>query len=204
MKVFRFSKKAVCLFVSIVYVLSTPVSIEAVSSFGITPPYVIGSDLEPGSVHTQKIYIVRRDASKDLTAEIVSNVPGADHWLSIDKGNTFTIPAGESKFPVFVEVRVPQTVSAGTYDGSLHFEVRATEGDGQSGMISVGLRARALVSLEVVKDGEDVQELGQVAGVVYSDIIIRWFIGVLLLFSIILIIYITRKKMLFASNKDKV
>ena len=194
MKVFRFSKKAVCLFVSIVYVLSTPVSIEAVSSFGITPPYVIGSDLEPGSVHTQKIYIVRRDASNDLTAEISWNVPGADGWLSIDRGESFTIPEGMKRFPIIVEVRVPEVVSAGKYEGSLEVEVMSSDEVSSSGMISVGLRTRAIVRLSVLKDGVDEQLPDQVAGVFFAGYTQGLFWLSIIILLLMTSIYFSRKK----------
>ncbi len=178
----------------IVFFYTTPLA-YAVGSFGITPPYVINQNLEPGSVHEQIVYIVRRDASKEIMVEIVSNVPGADSWFEIDAGNSFPIPAGENKYPINVTVTVPDEVSAGTYTGVLQVAVRAIEGEGDSGMISVGLRARARVDLNVLYDGVGAQQGNrQTATALFSGVIIGWIVTLAVLLMLIFLIFYSRRK----------
>ena len=66
----------------------------AYAGFGITPPYVNNQRLTRGSVFQQKIDLVRSDPTDDLSATITMNVPGAQQWISIDRGMEFTMPAG--------------------------------------------------------------------------------------------------------------
>ena len=159
--------------VAAIWLFCAPVVVQAVGSFGITPPYVINYELEPDTVHEQRIFIVRRDPDKDLEASIRWEVPGADTWLTIDRGQTFTLPAGEQRVPMIVRVEVPTDVQAGQYTGVLEVEVHGTDEQTRSGMIAVGLELSAEVDLRVVRDGE-VAPTGQVAGVFFSGLIPQW------------------------------
>lgn len=171
--------------------LVVPQPVVAVGSFGITPPYVINHELEPGDEFEQRIFIVRRDASKELQADISWDVPGADNWFTIEQGETFILPAGEQRVPMDVKVTVPEAVAAWQYQGHLQVAVRASEQEAQSGMIAVGLRARAQVDLTVVRDGAVDTPSEQVAGLFFAGLMSGWIWSglalVLLLFFVLLL-----------------
>lgn len=167
-------------------------SVDAVGSFGITPPYVINDSLEPGSVHEQRIFIVRRDASKELQADITWNVPGAEGWVTIDRGDSFILPMGEQRVPMTVRVEVPEDVTAGTYQGTLQVAVGAPDETEQSAMIAVGLRARATVDLTVLFDGVSEQPNSLVAGAIFSGLIAHWYWGLLSLFLLLFFVVVLR------------
>ena len=176
--------------------LVVPQPVLAVGSFGITPPYVINHELEPGDEFTQRIFIVRRDASKELQADISWSVSGADSWISVDQGQTFILPAGEQRVPMDVRVVVPEAVAAWQYQGYLEVAVRASDREAQSGMIAVGLRARAQVDLTVVRDGEVDRPSGQLAGALFSGIQATWLGGGMALVFLLLLLLVLRSKTL--------
>ena len=179
--------------------LAAAASVYAVESFGITPPYVNNQELEPGSVHEQRIFIVRRNASKAMQVNVEWDVPGADGWITIDPGHDFVIPAGEQKYPMTVTVTVPESVSAGSYQGRLQVAVQGVGGreDG-SGMIDVGLRARAQVDLQVLSDGRSAGIGGQMASVFFAGLLSSWvWAGLALVVSVILFVLFLRAKWLW-------
>lgn len=147
-----------CFILSVEYV-------SAVGSFGITPPYVNNENLERGSVHEQRIFIVRRDPNKELQATITWDAPGANNWISIDRGSSFLLPEGEQKVPIIVRVNVPEDASSGSYQGSLQIAVTDPDlGQEQSGRISVGLQARANINLQVVGTDQENEESNFLSG----------------------------------------
>ena len=176
--------------------LALPQSVLAVESFGITPPYVINHELEPGEIFEQRIFIVRRDASKELQADISWEVPGADGWLTIDQGESFVLPVGEQRVPMVVRVMVPEDVRAGEYQGTLEVSVRVPEQAAQSGMIAVGLRARAQVDLHVVRDGQGSNGSDQVAAALFGGMVFGWVGGGLAIVFLGLLLLLVRSKWL--------
>lgn len=173
-----------------------PQSALAVGSFGITPPYVINHELEPGDEFVQRINIVRRDASRELQADISWNVSGADGWFTIEQGESFILPAGEQRVPMDVRVVVPEAVAAWHYQGHLEVAVRASDREAQSGMIAVGLRARAQVDLRVVRDGAVERQTGQVAGALFSGSGAAWLGGGVAIIFLLLLVLTLRSKVL--------
>ena len=122
------------------------------AGFGITPPYVRNDRLTAGSVFTQEILLVRGDPVEDLKAEITVNVPGADQWISIDKGSEFLLPAGSQQVPIQVTVRVPANAEYKQYKGSIR--IRTMAPNPASG-VSIALGAQLDVDLRVVDEIRD-------------------------------------------------
>jgi hypothetical protein len=122
------------------------------AGFGITPPYVRNDRLTQGSEYTQEIILVRGDPVEDLKAEITLNVPGIEAWITIDRGTTFLLPAGEKQVPIQVTVRVPQNAPYEHYEGTIR--IRTMSPDPASG-VSIALGAQIDVDLRVVDEIRD-------------------------------------------------
>jgi len=120
------------------------------AGFGISPPYVSNDSLARGSVYEKKIIIVRGDPIEDLKAEITINVPGANDWISIDKGKEFILPKGEKQVPIMVKVQVPKQAAYGIYKGSIRIKTSSLEAL-QKGTITIALGAQIDVDLNVSK-----------------------------------------------------
>ena len=81
--------KKICISASLVLILSISLIMPTLAGFGVSPPYVKNERLDRGSHYEQKIILVRGDPIEDLKAEITIDVPGAQEWISIDKGTEF-------------------------------------------------------------------------------------------------------------------
>ncbi len=119
------------------------------AGFGITPPYVRNDRLTQGTEFTQEILLVRGDPVDDLKAVITVNVPGVEDWISIDRGNEFILPAGQTQVPMRVTVRVPNNAPYDRYTGSIRVRTEAPE---LSPGVSIALGAQIDVDLEVVDE----------------------------------------------------
>lgn len=122
----------------------------AYAGFGITPPYVRSETLRPGSEYTQEIIIVRSDPVEDLTAELGMNLPGIESWFSVDRGQKFTLPKGESQVKMSVTVRVPEDAKLGQYTGNIRIRTYSAEQTGVG--VSLALGAQIDVYLKVVEE----------------------------------------------------
>jgi len=120
----------------------------AFAGFGISPPYVSNDSLARGSVYEKKITIVRGDPLEDLKAEITINVPGANDWITIDKGKEFILPKGEKQVPIIVKVQVPKQAAYGIYKGSIRIKTSSLA-PLQKGTITIALGAQIDVDLNV-------------------------------------------------------
>jgi hypothetical protein len=122
------------------------------AGFGITPPYVRNDKLTQGSTFTQEIILVRGDPIDDLKAEVTINVPEIKDWFTIDKGNSFLLPAGAKQVPMKITVHVPQNAEYKRYRGSIR--IRTLSPDPASG-VSIALGAQIDVDLRVVDEIRD-------------------------------------------------
>jgi len=121
------------------------------AGFGIAPPYVNNENLLRGSTYKAEILLIRGDAPEALNAEVTINVPGADQWISIDKGNNFVLPKGQSQIPITVIVKVPNDAAYGNYKGNLRIKTSALNPD--IGKVNIALGAQIDVDLDVIKGG---------------------------------------------------
>jgi hypothetical protein len=115
------------------------------AAFGVSPPFFNAVHLVPGVTYSQTIYLVQDQTTSDLAIKATLSVP--DHiksWITIDKGLSFTIPAGTQQFPVQISITVPQGEALGTYSGNIVFATNP----GQSGEVAIALGAN--VSINVV------------------------------------------------------
>jgi len=125
----------------------------AYAGFGVTPPYVRTDRLTNNSEYVQEIILVRGDPVEDLKAEITINVPGADEWISVDRGKEFILPKGETKTSIKINIKVPEDVEYGTYTGNIRIRTSSFE-QAQSG-VSIALGAQIDVDLRVVDEIAD-------------------------------------------------
>ncbi len=119
------------------------------AGFGITPPYVRNDSLTQNSRYEQKIILTRSDPIEDLNVEVTVNVPGADSWITVDRGLHFVMPKGESKVPMTVAVDVPKKAVAGPYLGNIRVVISPALGP-TPGTVGISLGAQIDVRLNVV------------------------------------------------------
>jgi hypothetical protein len=119
------------------------------AGFGISPPYVQNSNLTRNSYYEQKIYLGRADADQELRIDVTIDVPGANEWISIDKGNSFILPKGEKQTAMIVKVSVPKDADFGTYKGNIKVKV-VPVGRTREGQVNIVLGAQVDVDLDVL------------------------------------------------------
>ncbi len=117
--------------------------------FGIMPPYVTNNSLVQNSHYEQTIILVRGDPTQDLKAEVTINVPGANDWISIDRGTEFTMPAGTQQMPMIVSVNVPANAKLGRYTGNIQVVVSPLTGP-TPGTVGITIGAQIDVNLQVI------------------------------------------------------
>lgn len=122
----------------------------AQAGFGITPPYVRNERLTPGSTFEQTITLVRSDPIDDLQATLTMNIPGVESWFSIDRGNEFILPKGETQVPIKITVRVPEDAEYKEHAGAIRIRTSAAGSEAQGGGVSIALGAQVDVAIEVV------------------------------------------------------
>lgn len=117
--------------------------------FGITPPYVENDSLTRGSAYEQKIILVRNDPTEDLEAQVTVSVPGADAWISVDRGMKFPLPKGAQQVPMVVHVAVPTDAKFARYKGNIRVVIASQTGP-QAGTVGITLGAQIDVDLSVI------------------------------------------------------
>jgi len=122
----------------------------ALAGFGITPPYVNNDRLTRGTVYTQQINLVRSDPNQDLQTDITVNVPGADDWVSVDRGLSFILPKGQQLVPINITVRVPANAEYKEYRGAVRIRTSAAGPPPPGGGVTIALGAQVDVDLKVV------------------------------------------------------
>jgi hypothetical protein len=120
------------------------------SGIGITPPYVRNERLTRGTVYEQRITLVRSDPIDDQKAEISLNIPGVESWFTIDRGETFTLPAGETQVPIVISVRVPADAEYTRHQGTIRIRTSSLSNEPTQGGVSIALGAQIDVDIQVV------------------------------------------------------
>lgn len=136
----------VCVAVAALFVSTAGV---AHAGFGITPPYVKNDRLTRGTVYEQHISLVRSDPTEDLKTEITLNVPGAESWISVDRGLEFILPKGQTQVPIVITVRVPENAEYKEYKGAIRVRTSSANVADSTG-VSIALGAQIDVALKVV------------------------------------------------------
>jgi len=125
------------------------VFIAHAEGFGITPPYVTNDSLTDNSHYEQTIILVRSDTSSDLQATVAVNVPGANDWISVDRGLQFIMPKGTQQMPIIVSVNVPSNAKLGHYTGNIQIVVSPLTGP-TPGTVGITIGAQIDVNLQVI------------------------------------------------------
>lgn len=121
----------------------------ALAGFGISPPYVRNESLTRNSEYQQKILLVRSDPTADLNAKITVDVPGANGWITIDKGTEFIMPKGEQRVPITVKIVVPENAEFKKYQGNLRVVISPAGGP-TPGAVGIVMGAQIDVELAVI------------------------------------------------------
>jgi len=117
--------------------------------FGITPPYVTNDQLTQNSQYEQTILLVRGNPTEDLQAKVSVNVPGANNWITIDRGTQFVLPAGTQQEPMIVTVKVPSDAKLGAYTGNIQVVVSPLAGPAK-GTVGITIGAQIDVNISVI------------------------------------------------------
>mgnify|MGYP000235728692 CR=1 FL=1 len=123
----------------------------AQAGFGISPPYIKNENLSQGLHYEKKITLVRGDPIEDWKVEIIVNVPGANDWISVDKGKEFIMPKGAQQVPIVFSIDVPKNAKFGRYTGSIRVKTAPVK-DPEEGTISILLGGQIDVNLNVQKE----------------------------------------------------
>ncbi|HTY40138.1 MAG TPA: hypothetical protein VMC43_03570 [Candidatus Paceibacterota bacterium] len=121
----------------------------AFAGFGISPPYVQNDSLARNSAYDQVIVLSRSDPVEDLEADITINVPGANDWITVDKGLKFTMAKGVTQVPMRVHVQVPADAPYANYAGYIRVVIMPTGGPAP-GTVGISLGAQINVNLNVL------------------------------------------------------
>lgn len=121
------------------------------AGFGVSPPYVRNDKLAQSSHYEQKIILVRGDPVEDWKAVVTIDVPGANGWISIDKGKEFLLPKGEKQVPMVVSVDVPKDAEYKNYTGYIRV-VTSSLKPLEEGKVTIALGARIDVDLIVAEN----------------------------------------------------
>jgi len=118
------------------------------AGFGITPPYFINHNLTRGSHFEKSIWLTRGDPSEDLRIEVSVDVPGANEWISIDRGESFILEKGEQKTAMVIKIDVPKRAEFKSYPGYIRITTYPVNGS-KGGQVAIILGARIEVDLDV-------------------------------------------------------
>ncbi|MFC1678137.1 hypothetical protein ACFLZ9_00190 [Patescibacteria group bacterium] len=123
----------------------------AYAGFGISPPELKSDKLYPGSQYEQLIMLLRSSAEEDLVAQVSVSAPEIESWISIDKGNEFTLPKGSLQIPMVVRVSVPEGAEVGNYQGHINVRISPKNEEKEAG-VAIALGARVEIKLVVTKE----------------------------------------------------
>lgn len=127
---------------------------SASAGFGISPPYLKNQQLVPGSRFEQQITLLRSSAEEDLKATIKVNAPQIASWITIDKGEEFTMPKGEVQVPMIVTVNVPKNAELGNYKGNINIKIASANAATAGVAIALGARVDIDLTLTNVANSD--------------------------------------------------
>ncbi|MBU0646661.1 hypothetical protein KJ611_04320 [Patescibacteria group bacterium] len=136
-------------------VLLVPSMVSAVG-LGISPSVVEVDTLVRGMQFEKEVMLSRSEASEALSFAVKGEGDIAQ-WVSTEFGDSFTIPAGQQRFPVTVYVKVPEDAANGEYSGNVRFNAQpgeAREGSGND----VAVLVSAVLQLSLTVTGEQVMD----------------------------------------------
>jgi hypothetical protein len=120
----------------------------AKAGFGISPPDFGEQNLVRGMTYEKSIIISRDDVSSELRANASIEVPGANEWISLDKGKAFTLKRGEGVTPIVIKVNIPENAEFKDYKGRII--IRTSPSELQAGTVGIALGGQISVDFSVV------------------------------------------------------
>lgn len=93
------------------------------ASFGVSPADFTFERLLPGMEYEKEYLLSRTDLDEDLNVVIEVDVPGANEWINIDPGFSFTIPKGQQTKNLNILVKVPEDAALKEYKGYVTLKV---------------------------------------------------------------------------------
>ncbi len=131
---------------------------SALAGFGISPSGITLKNVLRGTKIEKIIVLSQNNAKRDI---LISVTPEGDiaRWISLERGNKFTYPAGEKQFPVKVWISVPKDVANGVYKGQIRFVGGAAQSckSGSCSGSNVGIAVGALASVDVTVTDKEVR-----------------------------------------------
>lgn len=124
-------------------------------AFGVSPPWVKSNHLLPGSVYKQQVTLSRYKPTTDLKAVIVYDKLPEElkGWISVEEGDEFILPKGESQVPIHFIVEVPDSAALKRYQGTVTVKTRPSrEGAGVGIALAAGIHIDLTVTDQEVED----------------------------------------------------
>src|SRR5579863_2134183 len=118
----------------------------AFADLGLSPSDWTEPNGLPGQQIVKTFTLSRSDTAGDLY--FTSTISGdLDSWITIENGNSFTMPAGQQQFPIKVDINIPPNAAQKEYKGEIRLS--STTSVAQSGQIGVLLGALIRIDLTV-------------------------------------------------------
>ena len=119
------------------------------AAFGISPPFIHATHLVAGARYAQTVYLVQDRPDQDLPIKAEIDVPDRIRsWITIDRGENFSIPQGVRQFAVTIIIQVPQDTDLGAYNGKITF----TSDPAQTGQVTIALGTQVSIDITVGND----------------------------------------------------
>lgn len=94
------------------------------AAFGVSPPYIVNETIKPGTEFVYVIDLSTNDIEKNkLVTTRLTGDEEVTKWVSVRGGSEITMPAGEIRYPMYVDVRVPDDATPGKYEGAIALRV---------------------------------------------------------------------------------
>lgn len=121
---------------------------SAKAGFGISNPYLSNDKLLRGTVYEEEVIFSHSEMRGDLKAVIDVSVPGANGWISVDKGKEFALLPNMKTVPIKLRVEVPNNAEFKEYKGKITIKVMPVDVVG--GEIALALGGEIAVNLKVI------------------------------------------------------
>jgi hypothetical protein len=107
------------------------------------------TNLVKGSRYVQTVYLVQDQPNQDLPIKAVFDIPQSIRsWISVNPGETFSIPKGVRQFPVEIVIDVPKDTTLGDYHGTVTF----VSNPSAEGQVVIALAVQVDMSIKVGTD----------------------------------------------------
>lgn len=147
----RIQSTIVCLSLLVTFGLT-----QVQAGIGVSPAEIINDHLKPGGTITQQITLSQSEPNEDIKVTITTDVGDANDWFSFKPGKEFTIPAGQSQFPIEVVINVPSDASLDQFKGAVRFTAVPADQE-RVGGVSIAKGGR--LDVDLITTNKDVGDL---------------------------------------------